>query len=170
MFFLLVALLLAIVLMAMAFGDTRHSAANDRLIDAQFHRTERFVTAFKRAHGKLPSREELEALPESKKSGYAVHIVDATRDSIAKEAFSTVGHPPPGGYVLSIWRGEWMEYYASWSGKSSVPDDQSSYYVTGSRRLDLFLGGSLMMLCLFIARWLWKGQAPSPRVPISPSH
>ena len=39
---------------------------------------------------------------------------------------------PKNEYVLSLWRGEWNEYYYSWKDKkSTVPSDESVYYMTG---------------------------------------
>ena len=46
------------------------------------------------------------------------------------------GVPPNGAYLLSYWRGEWFEYYASWSQESTLVLDPTEYYIGRNRFLE----------------------------------
>ena len=130
-----------------AFGPGfERTIARSREIERTFQETARVVDAYRARHRRLPANAEL--------GSDAMSIQDGAYPA---EAVRRLGAPPKGSYLLVYWRGEWEEYYAPWSGKSTLNFDESKYYVLGSKRADggLLLGAGLLLL------WLAKKLFPS---------
>jgi hypothetical protein len=131
------------------FGErlVNHSLQNSQRMDADFQAAARFVDDSRSRTGRFVTDEEVEAWARSRSgASYEPFIIDHRSPSLFHEGVSAVGAPPQGSYLLGVWRGEWMEYYAPWSGKSTLERRQGDYYATGSRQLDLW--GSLLLAIL----------------------
>jgi hypothetical protein len=67
------------------------------------------------------------------------------------------GSCPKNSYLLAYWRGEWMEYYASWKDQTSLEFNPATYYFSGSKHTD---GAALTLLAIGI---LYSGTICWPR-------
>lgn len=134
-------------------GMLDHTIEHSRQIEAGFLEAARLVDAFRAERGRLPSRDET----EQRLSFGGPFIVEA-REGFFQEAVAALGQPPEGGYVLGLWRGEWMEYYASWSGATTMPFEESAYYETGSRAGDCLAGVLGLLICLAGSVRLGRGS------------
>ena len=143
-------------------GLVDHSFQNSQQIDADFQAAARFVDSARLKTGKLVTGEELEAWARSRPGkSYEPFIVDPS-DSFFQEGVAAVGRPPKGSYLLGSWRGEWMEWYAPWSGESTLAKSKGDYYATGNRDVDLWGSVLLAVLCVVGAVVLWRKPASVP--------
>ncbi|WP_422058085.1 hypothetical protein [Sphingomonas sp.] len=130
-----------------------HTIEHSRQLEAEFKQAARVVDRFRAQRGRLPDQDET-AQHLSIDGPYIIE----PGDRHFEEATSELGQPPEGGYVLGLWRGEWMEYYASWSGATTMPFGESAYYLTGSRAGDCLLGAFGMTICLAGALRICRGR------------
>ena len=159
------ALLLAIVTGCCALPalDSRsHEVAENRLFQARFDQCVRFIDFFQGQHDRLPTPEEykqwsynkLPCIPDTL-DGFVGQSVEyqtwANSPPDLHPDVAEFGKPPPNSYLLSIWRGEWEEFYAAWAKRSSLPLSADDYYMFGSRMAEL----SLILLMGVGAWWLW---------------
>jgi hypothetical protein len=123
----------------------KRTIAHNRQIEASFQLTAGFVTAFQKTHQRLPTRTELD--------DWADRYPD--RPYTPRGMFLSEAPNNPGGFVLSYWRGERHEHYASWSGRSTLEFDPKKYYKLGSPLLDAlaFLGAGLAALIFGFFTW-----------------
>lgn len=141
----------SILLLAVAGkGMLDHTIEHSRQIEAEFKEAARFVDAFRAERGRLPNRDETE-----QHLSLGGPILFEAGEGFFQDAVAALGQPPKGGYVLGLWRGEWMEYYASWSAATTMPFDESAYYQTGSRAGDCLVEVPGMIVCLAGAARLW---------------
>ena len=130
---------------------------HSRELESDFREAARFVEGFRAQRGRLPNKDELEKWSEHR-FRLTPFIVDTRGGYTWREALAAFGSPPRGGFILAIWRGEWMEYYASWSGMTTMPSDESAYYFFGSRAADRTISGLCLLICFAAALGLWKGR------------
>jgi len=90
-----------------------------------FDNTAQYINSLK----KLPTHQELQNWINSENTTTNYKFLQY---ELHNDNFSFNKEIPSGEYALSIWRGEWNEYYYSWKKvKSTVPSDESVYYMTG---------------------------------------
>jgi hypothetical protein len=119
-----------------------------RDIAKEFIDTNKYVEAYRNKTGHLPNLE-----------GHPVFIVDMKAEQglpSLQEAISLLGSPPAGSYMLEMWRGEWSEYYAPWSGRSTLSFDPSDYSYSGNLWLDAVIVWLITALFAFGAIWSWR--------------
>jgi len=128
------------------------SLAKGRGIHASFKNAARHIDEYLKSEGRLPTTQEMTKNAVGSQSGFdnpeSLWITEAPFSSDIIEANGT---PPPNGYVLGYWRGEWIEQYVSWTRKSSVALERSAYYLTGSQSLDLVLSSVALVVMSFFA-------------------
>jgi hypothetical protein len=118
-----------------------------REIESNFIETNKYVEAYRQRTGHLPNLE-----------GRPVFIVDMKAEqgtAALQEATSRLGSPPSGSYMLEMWRGEWPEYYAPWSGRSTLSFDASDYSYSGNLWLDTMIIWVITGVFAFGAIWSW---------------
>lgn len=100
----------------------RHTLKHDAEIKSAFLRAASWVDAFKRDNQRIPSAEELRAWSAAQKESFWLKSIELTSDTsgLTNEARKSFGVAPAGTYVLGLWRGEWSEYFASWTRTSTV--------------------------------------------------
>lgn len=128
-----------------------------REINQSFASASSWVASFSREHGRLPSSWEFKrwAAVKEPKQPFGVSSIEIVRPStLPAEVVASFGHPVASGYVLSLWRGEWFEYYASWRQASTVDTSKTLYYVT--------YGGGLGLAIIGLLLW-WIGGRVSLR-------
>ncbi|MES2444933.1 MAG: hypothetical protein V4574_19080 [Pseudomonadota bacterium] len=69
---------------------------------------------------------------------------------------AALGPPPANGYILRLWRGEWAEYYASWSGRSTLLFDRNAYAFWGNLYLDMVIACAFTLLTAGLGVMLWR--------------
>lgn len=153
-----VLLLFAAVSIPLTIGSTiQHS----RQILQSFEAAEKIIAAYQARTGKLDVP-QLNALVE--KDGYTVQVIDPelnNYDTCCQEAVAALGKPPRGSYLLEVWRGEWSEYYAPWSGRSTLTFDPDDYSTTGSLYLDVALAALIAVFLAYATIRLWKAGRSS---------
>jgi len=156
----------AMVPLLAAFGRdmVEHTVENSKLIAIQFRTTATFVEGYRQQHGRLPTDEELSAwsdrLPEQQGTYF---IVEPGVGQFGEEAVEQLGRLEKEEYLIGMWRGEWMEYYAPSTGRTTLTFDGGDYYLFGSRERDMVFGGLLTVFTLACSIGLWIGRRP--RIP-----
>lgn len=134
-------------------------------IETKFHRVSAFVDVYRRQNGQYPSIAEIERWSDRQGLGaYFVTVIDPSINDMqtcCDDAPKTLGIPPKGSYLLSIWRGEWNEYYAPWSGKSTLTFDKNDYAFSGNLYLDIAIACLSTIALAIAAISVW------PRKPLS---
>lgn len=157
---ILVALFFSLVIVVTAGGrdSLRHTMEQNQEIHADFQAAARFVGAYRRQRGRLPDFTVMMA--RTTRLGPITRHIDVLVPSdshFEDEAIPALGTPPPAGFVLTYYRGGWREYYASWSDRSTMPLDQSAYFMFGSPVADLVFSVIAIVLCLLACSLLWSG-------------
>ncbi|MDA9918462.1 hypothetical protein N9D37_01055 [Erythrobacter sp.] len=107
-----------------------HTIAHGLELERQFHEAEGAVDAFLAERGRFPSQNEFEELgPDGK------YLID-----LYPNGFTGIGFDCPrqftkmsdGDYVLTTWRGEWMECYRPSLDLSTVATQRSDFTILGS--------------------------------------
>lgn len=130
--------------------------ANSHRIEALFKTTAAWVDDFKRRHGRLPAPSELEAWKATQPKGtFSVEHVHLIPPGEAGDLSRPFAAAPPGAYVLSYWRGEGYEYYASWIPASTLMLEKRQYHITGSGILDGLVAAVVGALLIAAARRVW---------------
>lgn len=153
-----------------AYGMVTHSLEKSHKIDASFQQSARFAEAFWQREGRLPTQSEFDswsaAFPNRPTSPNGMEIIAGGFGSLEAlyrdEALGTLGAPPEDSYYLFYWRGEWGEYYAGWSGQSTLPKQRADYYAFGSALAD----GAVFLL--FAGGLRWGAKRLRPRAPDEP--
>jgi len=100
----------------------KHNQEIQRIFDT----TAKYINSLE----KLPTHQELQNWINSQKK--TTRYLEWLQYEIYNDNFSSTMKIPKNEYLLSLWRGEWNEYYYSWKDKkSSIPSDTSIYYLTG---------------------------------------
>jgi hypothetical protein len=129
-----------------------HTLQNSREIEASFQKAKRFMDHFQTEKHRLPSVDEFKAWTDTFPfRPYTPNGMHLQHDRFSEEAVQKFGSPPSNAYLLLYWRGEWMEYYASWADRTSLEFDRSKYYLLKSRQADA-AALALASLCV-----LWSG-------------
>jgi hypothetical protein len=131
---------------------------NNRKLESDFQKTSQFVKSFLAHRGRLPNDDEIEDWSKRHLS-WARPFLVVRNGPFSAEALAAFGPPPRNGFIIAIWRGEWMEYYASWSGMTTMPFDQSAYYQFGSQAADRLISGLGLLVCFAGGFGLWKSRS-----------
>ena len=143
------------ITMPLELGET---IAHSRQILASFKAADLEITKYRARTGKLPS---FDALKPYRAGSYDVTVVDPSLNSYVeccKEAVQALGMPPRSSYLLEVWRGQWSEYYAPWSGRSTLAFDKNEYAATGSLLLDAVLAASATLALAYGTLWFWRAR------------
>lgn len=140
--------------------------AHSRKINRTFTNGVKFVEEWKKAEGRLPSASEfVKWRSQQPNETYgAQHLEFSTRD-FPPEAIARFGSPTEGGYLLTFWRGEWNEYYASWANRSSLLFDPAAYFFLGSRWRDLIAFGTAAVFLVLAAIVMWPRRTSASSRP-----
>jgi hypothetical protein len=144
----------------------QETLSHSREIQRAFTSAVRFVEVWQKAEGRLPSASEfVTSRSQQADETYGVqHIELSTRD-FPSEVTARFGSPPEGGYLLTFWRGEWNEYYASWADRSSLSFDPAAYFFFGSKRRDLFAFGTAAITLGLAALAIWPRRTSASSRP-----
>jgi hypothetical protein len=164
----LVGLLFGLIVVSKLGEDASVSriVANNHVIHAHLLETASYVREFLRVHGRLPNQDDAERwkreAPQAPMRG-ATWWSAGPFDHAVLEVF---GGPPQSEvtpFVVSYWRGEWREYYASWKNATSLTFDANAYYILGSRAADFAVHLMLATVTLALAYFAWpKARPPHP--------
>jgi len=129
---------------------------HDKEIDQAFLRANAWVGNYKSSEGRFPSKDELAAWSATQPQSFwlkSIELID-TPDYFPNEAIKAFGQAPSGGYLLGLWRGEWNEYFASWTKTSTISD---------TKNVVLFVAQWLAILGLLFALsfFLWRFGRPT---------
>jgi hypothetical protein len=144
---------LAALSTALSLPGIEDTIRRNREIASVFDAGAQFVDHFRHSYGRLPIVEFQEWV-----NAQQGHLSDARFLSIHTTRFpaeirNRFGTAPQSSYVLSYWRGEWFEYYASWTEGSTLSFDVSDYYPFGSQALGTVIA-SLIGILLAGAAWV----------------
>ena len=140
-----------------------HTIQNSRQLLADFKSTASFIEDFRKRRNRLPSEKELGRWGfDNGRLGYA-RIMDPASGNCGNDGVAKLGYPPKGKYLLCIWRGEWMEYYAPWSGRTTLSFDRVEYYTLGSAVKDTLLFGILAAASIFGSYFMWRTKSKVAR-------
>ncbi len=132
---------------------------HSRQILKSFQEADRQIIVYRRRTGKFPDPSAMDRLHEQMgRESYLVTIIEPQLNDYrqcCKEAVDILGDPPKGSYLLQIWRGDWAEYYAPWSGKSTLTFKPGDYSITGSLYLDAALAALITLAMAYAARRFW---------------
>jgi len=117
-----------------------HTIERSRTIETGFRDAADYIQNFQTTQDRLPSKSEF-----SEWSSRFPEHVDSPRhfdlesrvDHFPEEVIKKFGPAKGGSYLLSYWRGEWTEYYASWANRSTISFDARRYYFLGSNFADV---------------------------------
>ena len=153
-------LLLAALFKGGSEGSVDYSLSKSQEIEKIFQYTASKAIDFKREKGRYPDVNEFESWNEElAEFGLYGEIMDYHIDTYPKEALAKLGPPESNGFVLSVWRGEWFEYYTSWSRRCTLPKDKSDYYMTGSSIKDILSLTGLAIVLFGVAYALVSNDA-----------
>ena len=158
--------LLAALFLFVALGEensANRTIESSRKIESGFRNAANYINDFRNSHGRLPTKAEF--------SEWALRFsdgVDSPRyfqwdgELVPKEVIDKFGPAPKDRYVISYWRGEWMEYYASWADRSTVILDRRAYYILGSEFADVVLMLVITALLVALAIIIWPKRERLP--------
>jgi hypothetical protein len=139
-------------------------------IDGAFRGAAGFVSAWRRDHGRLPSRSEFEAWASTQQDrAYSPTDIQYIVGSFPEDIVREFGPPADDAYLFTFWRGEWNEYYASWADRSSLSFDPSEYFIFGSKWLDLLAFGAAGAALAGVAFAMWPNQPLQPTRATEPT-
>lgn len=134
---------------------------NSRDIDAALRAAAAFVAQTRGAQGRLPSRSEFEEwAAKQPERPHSAKYVDYTFANFPEEVVTRFGEPSGETFLLSIWRGEWNEYYAAWADCSTLSFDRADYFMLGSRWLDSLAFGTAGLVLAWAAFATWPRTKP----------
>lgn len=127
----------------------REIGRNRRLVRS-FASAATWIDDFAEIYGRLPNDDQYKAWATSQPRHFygvqSIEIVSPSNSEFYQEVIDIFGRPTePRAYALSIWTGEWNEYYASWADEStaeSLPEDYVLYLL-----LFTFLVGGAIVSC-----------------------
>lgn len=131
-----------------------YSIAKSRSIEASFDEGARFVESFRQEHAHLPSRDEFDEWWSAMHKNNHLLWIEAPPQSA--EALAKLGPPSADGYLLVCWRGEWAEYFASWSKSSTLVFDPSRYYQFGGPLQDAVAYIALVVAMVIAGALIWR--------------
>jgi hypothetical protein len=148
-----------IVMLLATFNSSmiENSIGRSHEIEREFVEVATLVDNFYTKNSRLPTQDEfrnLASIPVGNPMMYSPPPLDVS-------VVSEHGNPPPGGYVLDYWRGEWMEQYISWTRRSTLKFDASQYYLFHSRLAQAVSMSCLALLCVVMSTLAWPNKKPS---------
>ena len=146
------------VVMPLTIGET---IAHSNDIQNAFIAANRSISAYRARTGRFPDHDQIST---ASGNNYQVNVIDPainSFDQCCRDATRQLGTPPRGSYLLEVWRGEWSEYYAPWSGRSTLTFDRNDYAVTGSLVGDVVLSVALLIGLAFGTVRVWRASAAS---------
>lgn len=150
-----VAVLLAALATVLFLGMLRtvpDTLQHDAEIESAFLMAASWADAFKRDNGRFPSTRELQTWSATQNESFWLKSVELISDpshfpSEAKKAF---GPAPTEGYVLELWRGEWNEYFASWTRTTTIgSSEDTALFIVQWLILSLFISAASFFLWRF---------------------
>ena len=134
-------------------GLVEHTIENSRKINQSFEEAISFVTDYENQNQRLPTQAEFQEWSSSfPRRPYSPNDMEIILNEFPKEVTKRFGAPSKNGFALSLWRGEWSEYYVSWQNKTTLTFDRSDYYALGSPIKDataiVLIGGLVVLLAL----------------------
>jgi hypothetical protein len=143
-------------------ASIERTIARSREIEAHLVETAKYLEAYSSKFGRLPSDQEAEVWKRQAPDSALRGATWWSGPPFESEAVERLGAPQPAHvnpYVISYWRGEWREYYASWNGKTSLTFESSSYYALGSRHKEVALDCALALLCVLASWRMWPNHS-----------
>lgn len=145
---------LVMVLMTFDTSMNEHSIARSREIERAFVSAALLTDKFHATHSRLPTLNEFRiAVAPSVDSALQILLPPFSAHLTAE-----VGPPPPGGYVLEYWRGEWSERYISCTRQSTMTFDASNYYLFHNRWGQAVAMSFLALLFVGASVWTWPDK------------
>lgn len=133
-----------------------HTLENSRKIDAVFRASSNYINEYKILNGQFPSREEFSywIKVQAEQNQYK-ELLSYSTNGFSEEVVNAFGKPDKESYLLSVWRGEWYEYYASWADKNTLTFDRKEYYILKSKWLGFALMSAVSIILLVGGWYLW---------------
>lgn len=156
-------------LLAVVFGlqiaQMPHTVENGKAIDEAFRVSAAFIDQFHEKNGRVPSQAEFSAWKNEGPSHIhgTQNIELIAPEQIPEHLVRQFGPGSSERYALSVWRGEWNEYYAPWVQASTVDRPLGLY--TSSIGLCLAFVVVSAVLWRFARRVRMKNVKPSQRSP-----
>ena len=151
------ATLIAIIL-TLSIGMVPHTVSNGSEIESAFLQAKEYVEKNIKSTGRAPTKSEFYKWRSDK--GRWISRIDIEKPPTGNvELQKQFGKLPAETYVLSVWRGEWSEYFVQ--GKGSTVD---SAFVLYSGFIGLALGAYILSAALWlVARKLKRRNASAPQ-------
>lgn len=150
-------------ILGMSGGMIEDTIANSRKIEVMFLSVSSYVDNFREKEGRLPTASEFDSWKLRQPDGvYSVRNVYLDSPNNSEEIVRQFSRPSSGSYLLTYWRGEWFEHYASWAKKSTLVFDKRAYHVLGSSIADGFAAAGFGVVLLAFAGWLWRRPTMRP--------
>ena len=141
--------------MAMWINDGTERIAKDRAYLAQFQQITAQVKQYRARFHHFPNDAELASFGPT--AGFPQFQINASTPTAEALAASEDDAPPDfskalpaGGFVLRFWRGEWYEYYASWSGETTLVPTATRYQAAFRTQA---LGDIMLALAVLLLAW-----------------
>lgn len=126
-------------------------------IEKEFAVVAPLIDDFYTKNSRLPTQEEFRTLASVPEAGPMIFSPPPFDESEISES----GQPPPSGYILEYWRGEWMERYISWTRRSTLKLDASQYYLFHSQLAQAASMSGLALLCVAMSALTWPKKKTS---------
>ena len=121
---------------------------NGKAIDKAFLEASDFVEKVSAQEGRMPSGGAFDAWKAGGSNWVRNMELLSNPNMIPSEVSVKFGPMPSDGYALSVWRGEWTEYFVSWR-KGSTIDSVAGLYASS---LGLSLASALLAVVLWRIR------------------
>ena len=105
-------------------------------IESAFKTAKKFTDQFIEINQRLPTASEFKLRPKPDLDSYDQNM---NLNTAAEPFPERLGPENPNSYYLSLWRGEWTEFYAAWNDKSTLIFDQDDYLYVRSFKLNMLL-------------------------------
>jgi hypothetical protein len=135
---------------------------NGRAIEQSFRLAVSHIEEFRKKNARLPTPGEYQNWAKVTPNLGMAGQMDLVIDQFPREGIEEFGNPTAGAYLLKYWRGDWYEYYASWSGRSSIALDKEAFYAFGNRYVDIAVFLALSVLGIFVAIKMWPNRPMDP--------
>lgn len=145
--------------------SVNETIANSRKIEQRLIKASNFVEGFKHENKRLPTETEFVDWEKSHATnGYSqgemfieTNLANITSrlDNPNDVQSKDFGAPPDGSYIIELWRGEWLEYYISWHGETTLELNPKTYYSFGSALRDFIFLIFLFLIFTATSIWFW---------------
>lgn len=127
-----------------------------------------YVEEFREKNMRLPTNEEYKAWASTQETIGSYSIGDTfiithqgdinykLNDPVIQK--KGLGAAPTNSYLIGMWRGEWSEYYVSWTQSSTLFLNSADYYIVGSPIKDFLLLLVLFIISASISVLFWKSE------------